>query len=130
MNLRYYLVLLPALVLTACSPRPIMKSGPQEPIVVPGDYTREGDATFYGLGFDGRKTASGEVFDQYALTAAHPNLPFGTKVLVTNLANGKQVIVRINDRGPFTQAIIDLSYGAAREIGLLKTGRVKIQVLR
>lgn len=107
-----------------------MKSGPQEPIIVPGDFSQEGDATFYGPGFDGRKTASGEVFDQYALTAAHPKLPFGTRVLVTNLANGKQVIVRINDRGPFTQAIIDLSYGAAREIGLLKTGRVKIQVLR
>ena len=109
---------------------PIMKSGPQEPIVVPGDYAQEGDATFYGPGFDGRKTASGEVFDQNALTAAHPSLPFGTKVMVTNLANHKQVIVRINDRGPFTQAIIDLSYGAAREIGLLKTGRVKIQALR
>jgi rare lipoprotein A len=119
-----------ALGLVACAPRPVMKAGPQEPIVVPGNFTQEGEATFYGPGFNGRKTASGEVFDQYALTAAHRTLPFGTKVLVTNPANGKQVIVRINDRGPFTNAIIDLSYGAAKEIGLLKTGRVKIQVLR
>jgi len=130
MNLRRIALTLLALGAGACAPRPLMKSGTQEPIVVPGDYRQEGDATYYGPGFHGKKTASGEVFDQYALTAAHRTLPFGTKVLVTNPANGKQVVVRINDRGPFTKAIIDLSYGSAKAIGLLKTGRVKIQVLR
>jgi peptidoglycan lytic transglycosylase len=107
-----------------------MRSGVGEPIVVPGDFTQEGDATYYGPGFHGKKTASGEVFDQYALTAAHRTLPFGTRLLVTNLVTGQKVIVRINDRGPFTQAIIDLSYGAAKAIGLLKTGRVRIQALQ
>lgn len=130
MRFRNALILLLPVALAACSPHPIMRSGLQEPIVLPGEFTQEGDATYYGPGFDGKKTASGEVFDQNALTAAHPTLPFGTRVLVTNLANNKQVVVHINDRGPFTQAIIDLSYGAAREIGLLKTGRVKIQALR
>jgi len=130
MNLRRTALILLALGAGACAPRPLMKSGTQEPIVVPGDYKQEGDATYYGPGFHGKKTASGEVFDQYALTAAHRTLPFGTRVLVTNPANGKHVVVRINDRGPFTKAIIDLSYGAAKAIGLLKTGRVKIQALR
>lgn len=130
MILRPYLFVLPILVLSACTPRPVMKGGAPEPIVIPGDYLREGDATYYGPGFHGKKTASGEVFDQYALTAAHRTLPFGTRVLVTNLATGQKVIVRINDRGPFTRAIIDLSYGAAKMIGLLKTGRVRIQALK
>lgn len=130
MILRPYLFILPVLVFSACAPRPVMKGGVSEPIVVPGDFTQEGEATYYGPGFHGKKTASGEVFDQYALTAAHRTLPFGARVLVTNLATGQKVIVRINDRGPFTQAIIDLSYGAAKAIGLLKTGRVRIQALQ
>ncbi len=91
-----------------------------------------GIASWYGPGFHGRKTASGERFNQNALTAAHRSLPFGTKVRVTNLRNGNSVTVRINDRGPFTRGrIIDLSAGAARLIGVKRSGTapVKIQVL-
>ena len=78
---------------------------------------QEGVASYYGPGFHGRKTASGERFDKWALTAAHKSLPFGTKVKVTNTANLQSVIVTINDRGPYAKGrIIDLSEGAMREI--------------
>jgi rare lipoprotein A len=92
----------------------------------------EGKASFYADQFHGRKTANGETFNMGNLTAAHPSLPFGTWVRVTNLRNGKDVIVRINDRGPFVKGrIIDLSISAAKEIGLIKTGtaRVKLEAL-
>jgi len=92
----------------------------------------EGRASFYSNQFHGRKTASGETFNSGKLTAAHPSLPFGTWVRVTNLRNGKDVIVRINDRGPFVKGrIIDLSTSAAKEIGLTKSGtaRVKLEAL-
>lgn len=91
-----------------------------------------GIASWYGPGFHGRKTASGERFNQNALTAAHRYLPFGTKVKVTNLRNGNSVVVRINDRGPFIKGrIIDLSAGAARVIGVKSSGvaPVTMQVL-
>jgi peptidoglycan lytic transglycosylase len=80
----------------------------------------------------GRRTASGERFDPAALTAAHRELPFGTRLRVTNLDNGRSVTVRINDRGPFAQGrILDLSFAAARELGMLRSGvaRVRIEVL-
>jgi rare lipoprotein A len=89
-------------------------------------------ASWYGPGFHGRRTANGERFDQDALTAAHKTLPFGTKVRVTNAANGKSVVVRINDRGPFVRGReIDLSKGAARAVGMLGAGtaQVRIEVL-
>lgn len=108
------------LLLSSCSPKIRVSSG----------YTETGYGTYYGKEFHGRKTASGERFDMYALTAAHRKLPFGTKCLVTNLSNGKSIVVRINDRGPWVQGgIIDLSYEAARRIDLLKMGKVKITVL-
>lgn len=91
-----------------------------------------GEASWYGPGFHGRRTASGEVFNQEALTAAHRTLPFGTLVRVTNLNNESQVVVRINDRGPFTGGrILDLSAAAAREIGLQHTGvgQIRLEVL-
>lgn len=89
-----------------------------------------GYGTYYGPQYHGRRTASGEVFDQYAMTAAHRTLPFGTRVRVTNRANGKSVIVRINDRGPFVAGVvIDLSFGAAQRIGLLSKGLVRVEVL-
>jgi len=90
-----------------------------------------GVASWYGPGFHGRRTASGELYDQDALTAAHPSLPFGTRVRVTNLDNGRAVEVRITDRGPFVDGrAIDLSRAAARVIGLLGpgVGRVRIEV--
>ena len=91
-----------------------------------------GVASYYGKKFHGRKTASGEQFDMNAMTAAHRTLPFGTKVRVTNLENGNRVVLRINDRGPVSeQRIIDVSYGAAKELGFVTQGltRVRIEVL-
>jgi rare lipoprotein A len=89
----------------------------------------EGRASFYSDQFHGRKTANGETFNMDKLTAAHPFLPFGTRVRVTNLRNGKDVIVRINDRGPFVKGrIIDLSTSAAKEIGLIKSGTVRVKL--
>jgi rare lipoprotein A len=91
-----------------------------------------GYASWYGPGFDGNYSASGEVFNQEALTAAHPSLPFGTNVRVTNMDNGQSVVVRINDRGPYAHdRVIDLSAGAARIIGLIHSGvaPVSLEVL-
>lgn len=92
-----------------------------------------GDASWYGPGFHGRKTASGEVFDMHARTAAHRTLPFGALVRVTRLDTGASTVVRINDRGPFKPGrVIDLSNGAARDIDMVRDGvaRVRIDVLR
>lgn len=94
--------------------------------------TLTGTASWYGGKFHGRKTANGEVYNQNALTAAHRYLPFGTEVVVTNHNNGESVVVRINDRGPFTGGrIIDLSRRAAAEIGMINSGtaRVTVEVL-
>ncbi len=89
----------------------------------------EGKASYYANQFHGKKTANGETFDMNELTAAHPSLPFGTRVRVTNLRNGKDVIVRINDRGPFVKGrIIDLSAEAAKEIGLFRSGTAQVRV--
>lgn len=91
-----------------------------------------GVASYYGVEFHGRPTTSGETYDMNALTAAHPTLPIGTLVKVTNLANNKSVIVRINDRGPFKKnRIIDVSYEAAKQLGFISDGTalVKIEVI-
>lgn len=93
---------------------------------------KSGRASWYGPGFHGKRTANGERFNQNAMTAAHRTLPFGTKVKVTNLHNGRSVVVRINDRGPFSRGrVIDLSKAAASVIGLFQSGTapVRIQVL-
>jgi rare lipoprotein A len=97
-----------------------------------GDAASEGQASWYGAEHQGKITASGEPFNMHALTAAHRELPFGSRVRVTNLNNGRSVIVRINDRGPFRKGrIIDLSRQAAEQLDMLKTGTapVKIEVL-
>jgi rare lipoprotein A len=94
--------------------------------------TLEGVASYYADEFHGKKTSNGEIYDMNDLTAAHRTFPFGTKVRITNLENGKTVIVRVNDRGPFHEGrIIDLSLGAAKELDIVKTGtaRVRIEVL-
>ncbi|MCP9901104.1 septal ring lytic transglycosylase RlpA family protein [Cyanobium sp. Cruz CV13-4-11] len=91
-----------------------------------------GQASWYGPGFFGNRTASGEVLRPGSLTAAHRTLPFGTKVRVTNLWNGRSAVVRINDRGPFHGSrVIDLAHGAAQELGLTASGvaQVKLEVL-
>jgi rare lipoprotein A len=93
---------------------------------------QEGVVSWYGAQFHNRKTASGERFDSGALTMAHPSLPFGTVAKVTNLRNGRSVVVRVNDRGPFVgRRIADLSQAAATEIGMLRKGlaQVRIEVL-
>ena len=88
-----------------------------------------GDASWYGEKFQGKATASGEPFDMYAYTAAHRTLPFGTVLTVTNLSNNKSVEVRINDRGPFKDnRIVDLSYQAAKEIGLVQEGVAEVSI--
>jgi rare lipoprotein A len=85
--------------------------------------------SYYGGKFHGRKTASGVPFDKNALTAAHRTLPFGTRVKVTNLDNGRSVIVTVNDRGPYAHGrILDLSEAAAREIGLISKGTTKARI--
>lgn len=98
------------------------------------DTTHIGDgvASYYGDELAGHPTASGERFDPTELTAAHRSLPFGTKLRVTNLRNGRTVVVRVNDRGPFARRrIIDLSYAAARRLGMIETGiaRVRLDLL-
>ena len=92
-----------------------------------------GQASWYGPGFYGNRTASGEVFRPGTLTAAHRTLPFGTRVRVTNLWNGRTTVVRINDRGPFHNGrVIDLAHGAAHELGLTASGvaQVRLEVLQ
>lgn len=93
---------------------------------------QEGVVSWYGEQFHGRPTASGEPFDASAMTMAHPTLPFGTKVRVTNLRNGRSVEVRVNDRGPFVGSrIADLSHAAAVTLGMMRRGlaRVRIEIL-
>ena len=88
-----------------------------------------GEASWYGKGFHGKKTASGETFDQHDLTAAHPTLPMGTEATVTNLETGKSVEVTINDRGPYSKGRdIDLSKEAAKEIGIKKDGAAPVKI--
>ena len=92
-------------------------------------YTEIGNASWYGKKFHGRRTASGEIFDMYEKSGAHKTLPIGTYVRVSNLHNDKYTVLRINDRGPFVKGrIIDLSYGAAKEIGLIGPGVTKVKV--
>ncbi|OGB15317.1 MAG: hypothetical protein A2W72_01265 [Burkholderiales bacterium RIFCSPLOWO2_12_67_14] len=98
----------------------------------PGDSEIErGMASWYGQKFQGRRTASGEPFDMHALTAAHKTLPFGTRVRVRHLGSGQEVVVRINDRGPFAKGrVIDLSRAAAAAIGLVQSGTAQVVLLR
>jgi rare lipoprotein A len=89
-----------------------------------------GIASWYGTKFHGRRTANGEVYDMNALTAAHKTLPFGSVVEVVNLDNGRSVTVRINDRGPFVRGrVIDLSRGAAKQMGLIGAGLANVEVV-
>jgi rare lipoprotein A len=106
-----------------CAP---FRSRPPEP---PGRFYEEGVASWYGPGFHGRRTASGEVFDQDALTAAHPRLPFGARVRVVNVRNGRDVVVRINDRGPNTaDRVIDVSRAAAGRLDMIRAGVARVRL--
>ncbi|PKM31846.1 MAG: septal ring lytic transglycosylase RlpA family lipoprotein [Gammaproteobacteria bacterium HGW-Gammaproteobacteria-11] len=92
-------------------------------------YREEGEASWYGTKFHGQHTANGEVYDLYGMTAAHKTLPLPTYVQVTNLENGLQVVLRVNDRGPFySDRIIDLSYAAAKKLGFAERGTARVRV--
>lgn len=92
-------------------------------------YREDGVASWYGRDFHGKTTANGERYNMYAMTAAHKLLPLGTKVRVTHLRNGKSIVVRVNDRGPFVgDRIIDLSYASAKELGMIGTGTARVRV--
>ena len=92
-------------------------------------FHQRGVASWYGKRFHGQKTASGETYDMYAMTAAHPILPIPSYARVTSVRSGKQVIVRINDRGPFHSGrVIDLSYAAAYRLGLIGTGSGEVEI--
>lgn len=94
-----------------------------------GAFRQEGIASWYGAEFEGRPTASGEIFNAKLLTAAHPSLPFGTILTVTNTHNGKKVVVRVNDRGPFVAArIIDVSRAAAVQLDMIVTGTAPVVI--
>jgi rare lipoprotein A len=113
---------------TSVSPAPA-KRAKTPPLSAPVGYTEEGNASWYGNPFNGRRASNGEIYDMYQLTAAHRTLPFETMVRVTNLNNGKSTTVRITDRGPFIDnRIIDLSLAAAREIESVGPGVVPVRV--
>lgn len=94
-------------------------------------FSQTGVASWYGRQFHGKKTASGDIYDQNGLTAAHRSLPLNCYVKVTNKANGKSVVVKVNDRGPFSSShVMDLSYGAAKQIGLVNAGSGNVLIER
>tara|TARA_B100000678_G_scaffold52548_1_gene41962 strand:- start:136 stop:720 length:585 start_codon:yes stop_codon:yes gene_type:complete len=113
----------------AVGPRAVDLDSFEPPVEAEPEMWRSGVASYYAARFHGRRTASGERFDMNAMTAAHKTLPFGTKVRVTNPSTGKSVVVRINDRGPFTRGReIDLSHRAASEIGLIARGHATVEL--
>ena len=94
-------------------------------------FSQTGMASWYGRQFHGRKTASGETFDMNAMTAAHRSLPLNCYIRVTNKTNGKSVVVKVNDRGPFHgNRVVDLSYGAAKRLGITNAGTAKVSIER
>ena len=112
--------------------RPARANVPAAPAPVPGAYVEQGVASWYGVPFNGRRAANGEIYDMNRSTAAHRTLPFGSMVRVTNLDNGRQTQVRIIDRGPFVQGrIIDLSFAAARSVDMVGAGiaHVRLELL-
>ncbi len=113
------------------APRPYAIDGRwYQPLASSHGYVEQGLASWYGKQFHGRPTASGEPYDMYAVSAAHKTLPLGTWVRVQNLENGRRMDLRINDRGPFVEGrIIDLSYGAARDLGVVEPGTARVEVV-
>lgn len=100
-----------------------------QPIPSAHGYVEKGIASWYGKQFHGRKTSNGETYDMYAMTAAHKTLPMNVHLKVTNLDNGRSTVVRVNDRGPFVRSrIIDLSYSAANELGVVEPGTANVHI--
>ena len=110
--------------------RPYMRFGKRYvPLTRIGAFQQRGIATWYGRRFHGKPTSSGEIYDMYKMTAAHPILPIPSYARVTNLANGRTVVVRVNDRGPFhKERVIDLSYAAAHKLGYVTQGSARVLV--
>ncbi|MBI5206900.1 MAG: septal ring lytic transglycosylase RlpA family protein [Candidatus Firestonebacteria bacterium] len=125
-------------IFSGCAPYPQIRTDKKSynvqgeqyyPITESQGYVEEGIASWYGKDFHGKKTSSGEVYDMNLKTAAHKTLPLGTYVKVTDLKNNRTTVVRINDRGPFVRGrIIDLSYGAAQELGIDITGTTEVKI--
>jgi rare lipoprotein A len=114
----------PLLFASACAPARTRPSPAAEP-----GFLQEGIASWYGPGFEGQPTASGEVFDPRQLTAAHRTLPFGTRLRVVHVASGREVVVRINDRGPFIRGrVIDLSRAAAQRLNMITEGTARVRL--
>ena len=125
-NIRHLFIVIVALVVSSCA-FPAYRSP------YAAGYVERGIASWYGEDFHGKPTSSGEIYNMYDLTAAHKLMPLGTVAKITNLDNDRSVVVKINDRGPFIDGrIIDLSYSAATEIGMMEKGlsRVEIKVLK
>jgi rare lipoprotein A len=113
----------------APAPSPSVSTATATPPVAPGQYVEEGVASWYGAPFNGHRTSNGEIYDMHAFTAAHRTLPFGTVVRITNLRNGLQTEVRINDRGPFvSNRIIDLSLSAAQSLQMVGPGTAPVRI--
>ena len=125
-------ILTPLLFVAACnttSADATVTGSISENKIATGASLQKGTASWYGPGFHGRRTASGERFNSGAMTAAHRSLPFGTKLRVVNEKTGRSVVVRVNDRGPFTRnRIIDLAKGPAQELGLMATGTAYVSL--
>ena len=99
------------------------------PLTSVQEFRQRGLASWYGKRYHGQKTSSGELYDMYAMSAAHPTLPIPSYARVTNLANQRSVVVRINDRGPFkSERVIDLSYVAAHKLGFIQAGQAQVEV--
>lgn len=110
------------------SPAYVYRGGTAASTIVSG-FVQRGSASWYGVPFHGRKTASGEIYDMNGMTCAHRTLPFGTVLLVTNINNGRSATVRVTDRGPYVSGrIVDLSRGAASAIGMLETGTAQVEL--
>ena len=119
--------------LIALSPKSEARSSvsnlPPRPSLLPNEKPETGEASWYGEDFEGNETADGEIYDSNGLTAAHPTLPFGTTVRVTNLSNRKKILLRINDRGPYVgRRLIDVSWAAAKRLGFVESGTTPVRV--
>jgi rare lipoprotein A len=126
-------LLMPILFVAACNTTadPTSTGSISTKAVATGQELQRGQASWYGPGFHGRRTASGERFNSYDMTAAHRSLPFGTRLRVVNETNGRSVVVRVNDRGPFAhRRIIDLAKGPAQELGLTSAGTAYVSLHR
>jgi rare lipoprotein A len=116
-------------LLSACALLSLLAGCASTDVVDPHGYDKSGVASYYGAKHHGKRTASGERFNQHGLTAAHRQLPFGTRVKITNLNNDRSCVVRINDRGPYSRGrLIDVSREAAEQLGMMRSGTAKVRV--